>query len=324
MIELTKEQPMAEAMTNGTMTAEATTIATTASVWATGQHPSRVQRRGRYLPESMGHPGKMLPSIAARVIGTYSRPGELVVDPMCGIGTTLVEAAHLGRHAAGVEYEERWARLAVANLGHARKQGASGFGRVVCGDSRNIARLLPDLAGRAALVLTSPPYGTYTHGHIRSTRDTGEPGVRKWNHHYSADRGNLAHQQLPVLLEGFGRILTGCKDLLRPGGVVAVTVRPYRVRGELVDLPGLVHQVAREAGLVFADRIVCLLCGLGDGVLLNRASFFQLHEARKAWARGLPVHAVAHEDLLVFRRPQMPQPGPAALGSRLRDGRELQ
>jgi DNA modification methylase len=299
---------------------ETTKVEMTTSVWATGQRPSRVQRRGRYVPESMRHPGKMLPSIAAKTIGTYTRPGELVVDPMCGIGTTLVEAAHLGRHAAGMEYEEKWAHLAVANLGHARKHGAPGFGRVVAGDSRNIARLLPDLAGRAALVLTSPPYGTYTHGHIRSTRDTGEPGVRKWNHHYSADRGNLAHQQLPALLDGFGRILAGCVELLRPGGITAITVRPYRVRGELVDLPGHVHRVAEKAGLVFVDRIVCLLCGLGEGQLLNRASFFQLHEARKAWARGLPVHAVAHEDLLVFRRPQS---ATAIPGFGLRDSREL-
>jgi DNA modification methylase len=29
----------------------------------------------------------------------------VVLDPMCGIGTTLVEAVHLGRHAIGVEYE---------------------------------------------------------------------------------------------------------------------------------------------------------------------------------------------------------------------------
>ncbi|SEN79174.1 TRM11 family SAM-dependent methyltransferase [Nonomuraea pusilla] len=297
----------------------------TTSVWATGQQPSRIQRRGRYVPESMRHPGKMLPAIAARVIASYTRAGELVVDPMCGIGTTLVEAAHLGRHAAGVEYEEMWARLAVANVGLARKQGASGFGRVVAGDARNITRLLPDLAGRVTLVLTSPPYGAHTHGHIRSTRDTGEAGVRKWNQHYSADRGNLAHQQLPALLEGFGRILAGCMELLRPGGVAAITVRPYRVHGELVDLPGHVHQVAEEAGLLFVDRIVCLLCGLGEGHLLNRASFFQLHEARKAWARGLPIHAVAHEDLLVFRKPAAPPPKPSpSFRHDLREGRELE
>jgi DNA modification methylase len=275
-------------------------IKKTTSVWATGQQPSRSQRRHRYLPESMQHPGKMLPAIAARVIDTYTQPGDLVVDPMCGIGTTLVEAVHQGRNAAGVEYEADWAKLAVANLAHARRQGATGSGTVLAGDARGIARLLPDLVGQAALVLTSPPYGSATHGHIRSTRDTGEPGIHKWNQRYSRDRANLAHQSLPVLLDGFAQILTGCRALLRSDGVIAVTVRPYRHRGELIDLPGHVQKIAERVGLVFADRIVCLLCGLGQDAILNRASFFQLHEARKGWARGLPIHATAHEDLLIF------------------------
>jgi modification methylase len=33
--------------------------------------------------------------IAAHAIRTYTRPGDLVLDPMCGIGTTI----HLGRSA---------------------------------------------------------------------------------------------------------------------------------------------------------------------------------------------------------------------------------
>ncbi|MFI0420089.1 TRM11 family SAM-dependent methyltransferase [Spongiactinospora sp. 9N601] len=280
-------------------------IEVTMSVWATGQQPSRIQRHGRYLPASMKHPAKMLPAIAAQVIATYTRPGDLVIDPMCGIGTTLVEAVHQDRHAAGVELEERWAHLAVANLAHARRNGAGGFGRVVTGDARHIAGLLPDLHGKAGLMLTSPPYGLATHGHVRSSRDSGQPGVRKWNHHYTdrADRANLAYQRLPGLLDGFSRILAGSFRSLRPGGVVAVTARPYRHHGELIDLPGQIITLGRRAGLEFADRIVCLLCGLGDGTLLNRASFFQLHEARRGWADGRPIHAIAHEDLLVFRKP---------------------
>ncbi|MFB9964041.1 TRM11 family SAM-dependent methyltransferase [Sinosporangium siamense] len=273
------------------------------SVWATGQKQSRAQRNGRYVPEAMRHPAKMLPAIAAMVIGTYSRPGELVVDPMCGIGTTLVEAVHLGRRAVGVEFEERWAKVAVAGLALAERQGATGPGRVISGDARAIGRLLAELARRVALVLTSPPYGAMTHGHVRSTRDSGKAGIRKWNHRYSRDRANLAHRSLPDLLEGFGRILEGCGELLRPGGAVAVTVRPYRLHGELVDLPGCVLEVGQASGLEFADRIACLLCGVGERRLLNRSSFFQLHEARRGWARGLPIHAIAHEDLLIFRKP---------------------
>jgi len=250
----------------------------------------------------MRHPGKMLPSIAAQVISTFTELGELVVDPMCGIGTTLVEAVHLGRDAIGMEYEGDFAGLTAANVQHARSQGATGSARVTCGDARNIATVFASLRGKAALVLTSPPYGAHTHGHVRSgSRDGGGP-VEKWNHRYSTDKGNLAHRRLPELMEGFGRILEGCGELLRPGGVIAITARPIRVDGQLVDLPGQVMAAAEEAGLVLTHRLVALLCGLRDGGLVNRASFFQMLEAWRGQEKGRAVCAAAHEDLLILRK----------------------
>ncbi|WP_084965380.1 TRM11 family SAM-dependent methyltransferase [Thermoactinospora rubra] len=268
-----------------------------ASVLATAQQPSAVQRQGRYVPESMRHPAKMLPAIAAQVIDAFTRPGELVLDPMCGIGTTLVEAIHLGRDAAGMEYEPDFVRLTAQNLLHARAQGATGQARLVGGDARNIATVYGALAGRVALVLTSPPYGSHTHGHVRS----GDGRVEKWNQRYSRDPANLAHRSLGELLEGFGQILTGCVTLLQPSGVVAVTVRPIRMGGELVDLPGRVIEVAERAGLVLTDRLAALLCGIRDGRLVTRASFFQILCAREARRAGIAACTTAHEDLLVFQ-----------------------
>ena len=87
----------------------------------------------------------MLPAIARHAITTYTDPGDLVLDPMCGIGTTLLEAVHLGRRAAGVEYEARWAALARANLAHATTHGATGCGTVATGDGRTAPALLPDV-----------------------------------------------------------------------------------------------------------------------------------------------------------------------------------
>src|ERR1700685_2582764 len=69
------------------------------AVWPCAQRTSQWQRHGRYLAESNRHPGKMLPALARRAVETYSDPRGLVVDPMCGIGTTLVEASDLGRRA---------------------------------------------------------------------------------------------------------------------------------------------------------------------------------------------------------------------------------
>ncbi|MFI0352833.1 TRM11 family SAM-dependent methyltransferase [Actinomadura sp. 9N407] len=270
------------------------------SVLATGQQPSRVQRKGRYTAESMRHPGKMLPAIAACVIEAFTSPGELVIDPMCGIGTTLVEAIHLGRDAAGMEYEASWVELAAGNVLLAQRQGATGPAKLTIGDARNIATAYAPLCGKAALVLTSPPYGPRTHGHVRSGTRDGSGRVEKWNHRYSTDRGNLAHQGLDELLEGFARILASSAELLRPRGMVAVTVRPIRVKGELIDLPGLVADSAHQAGLVLTGRLAALLCGLRDGELVNRASFFQMLETRRARERGIPACATAHEDLLLF------------------------
>jgi hypothetical protein len=129
------------------------------AVWPCAQTSAQYQRAGRYLPASTAHPAKMLPELARRIIAEYSPPGGLVVDPMCGIGTTLVEAAALGRRAVGVELEPRWAELARANLGFALSDEQAKHGEVRLGDARLLPQVLADLAGTVDLVATSPPYG---------------------------------------------------------------------------------------------------------------------------------------------------------------------
>jgi hypothetical protein len=179
------------------------------SVWPTAQQDARTQRRGRYLPASTAHPAKMLPAIAATAIARYTEPGDLVADPMCGIGTTLVEAVHQGRDGLGVEYEDRWARVAAANVTHARSHGAAGTAEVIRGDARQLPALIPpDAAGRAALVITSPPYGPSVHGQVTAEHRHGAAGgVRKYDNRYGCDPVNLASRHLDELLEGFTMIL---------------------------------------------------------------------------------------------------------------------
>jgi modification methylase len=273
------------------------------SVWPTAQRDARAQRHGRYPPSALAHPGKMLPAIAATAITRYTAPGDLVADPKCGIGTTLIEAVHLGRDGVGVEYEPRWARLAADGIALARNQGASGTAEVVQGDARQLPGLAPPGAlGQVALLVTSPPYGPSIHGHVRARPD----GVAKYNNRYSRDPVNLAHHGLDDLVDGITQILAGCAALLRPGGFAVITARPWRHRGELVDFPSAVVEAGRTAGLVPVERCVALLAGVRGGQLVPRPSFFQLDNVRKARARGEPWHLIIHEDVLIFRAPHFP------------------
>jgi tRNA G10 N-methylase Trm11 len=273
-----------------------------ASVWLTAQQCSRDQRRGRYTHASIAHPGKMLPAIARHAIQTWTRPGDLVLDPMAGIGTTLVEAIRLDRRALGVEYEQRWARHAADNIALATRHGATGTAQIWTGDSRHLTQLLPArLRGKVALVITSPPYGPSTHGQVRTPGPrTGK--IDKIDHRYGSDSGNLAYTDPAHLAAGFARILAESAAFLRPGGTVMVTARPYRRGHDLIDIPGMVIAAGTNAGLRLADRCVALLAGIREGRTITRASFFQQHNIRLAHAAGDHQWLIAHEDILVFTR----------------------
>ena len=207
------------------------------TVWATGQHSPAVQRRDRYVPESIAHPAKMLPAIAAHAIATYTRPGDLVLDPMCGIGTTLVEALHPDRRAVGVEYEPRWAEPRPRQPRPRRPARRGQPGEVFTGDARHLDwRPAPRTAGPGRR-WWSPPRRTGPPPTARSPPTT--PAVHKRHHRYGdlLDRGNLANIGHHRLLAGFTRILTVTAPYLRPGGHVVITVRPWREHAELIDLP---------------------------------------------------------------------------------------
>jgi hypothetical protein len=286
------------------------------SVWLTGQVPSRDLRRGRYTPESMAHPGKMLPTIARYAIRTYTEPGDTVLDPMAGIGTTVAEAMRLGRRGVGVEYEPQWATHAANNVRLAERQGAPGRGEIYTGDARTLPDLLPAaLRGQVALIVTSPPYGPSTHGHAR-TPGPRRGKVRKLNHKYGAV-DNLAYRSQADLADGFTRILAGCLPLLRPGGHVVITARPYRRHGELIDIPGMVEAAGIAAGFELAEECIALICGVRDGVIVPRASFFQQKNVRDAIAAGDPQWLIQHEDVRVLQahEPQSARRGSVSSGS---------
>lgn len=63
--------------------------------------------------EDLGHPATFPPELPRRLIKLYSYPGDVVVDPFVGSGTTLRVAKNLGRKAIGVDIVDRYCRIAA-------------------------------------------------------------------------------------------------------------------------------------------------------------------------------------------------------------------
>lgn len=58
---------------------------------------------------SGGHPGVTGTQFAKKIIEKVTKPGDLVVDPMAGLGSILVASEMLGRNGFGVEISEEYA-----------------------------------------------------------------------------------------------------------------------------------------------------------------------------------------------------------------------
>jgi site-specific DNA-methyltransferase (adenine-specific) len=75
--------------------------------------------------ERAGFHGCQMPErLLGRIIEVSSNPGELVLDPFAGSGSTLIVAKKLGRHYLGYEFSENYhqqvcARLAAVEAGQA-------------------------------------------------------------------------------------------------------------------------------------------------------------------------------------------------------------
>lgn len=62
------------------------------------------------------HPTQKPVALMVWLLEQFSRPGDVILDPYMGSGTTLVAAKMLGRKAIGVEIEERYCEIAVRRL----------------------------------------------------------------------------------------------------------------------------------------------------------------------------------------------------------------
>jgi len=68
------------------------------------------------MPENTPHPTQKPERLVERIVQASSRPGDLVVDPFLGSGTTAVVAKRLGRRFAGVDLNPEYVRLAMKRL----------------------------------------------------------------------------------------------------------------------------------------------------------------------------------------------------------------
>lgn len=197
----------------------------TTTVWSFPDRGSWATHRGDYR-------GNWAPQIARNVILRYSRPGELVLNQMCGGGTTLVECKLLGRNAVGVDinYEAVILTLDRLNFGYKPLDGDGKEPeiRVYHGDARNL-NLIEDES--VDLIATHPPYANII-SYSKRRRVEGDLSQTRSLEEYLQGIWEIARESFRVLKPGrFCAILIG--DARRHRHYVPVA---FRVMQQFLDV----------------------------------------------------------------------------------------
>lgn len=230
---------------------------------------------------SADYHGNFIPQIPHQMMLRYTRQGDVVMDPFVGMGTTIIEAQRLGRHAVGVELQTAVAEKARARV--ATEPNPYGtWSRIVCSDSRveatrhRVQKHLEELGHKhVQMVVMHPPY----HDII----------------HFSNLENDLSNaKDLDTFLAMFGDVVGNCTKLLERGRFLVLVIGDKYADGEWVPLGARTMDVVLKQGYTLKSWVVKNMSG-------NRAKRNLDNLWRYRALRG-GFYIFKHEHVLVFRK----------------------
>ncbi|MDP2896082.1 MAG: DNA methyltransferase [bacterium] len=237
------------------------------------------------------HPAPFSFQDVARLIQFFTRPGELVLDPFSGVGSTMKACAITGRRGKAIELSEHWMSLAKRRLDEEVSAGAAAKFEWITADAREALRQMPD--GAFDFVVTSPPYWAIL------SKD-GDHKVRKERianglvTRYSSDATDLGNiRRYDDFLNELTGVFLQVGRVLRPERYMAVIVSDFRHRSTFISFHSDLIRSLNGAKIGSRHRLV----------LQGTKILSQNH--KKLYPYGYPfayVENIHHQYILILRK----------------------
>lgn len=229
--------------------------------------------RGNWATHVGNYRGNWSPYIPRNLIQRFTEIGDLVLDQMCGSGTTLVECKLLGRNAIGVDINRDAVMVTLDRLNFQfqsldPKYPSNTTIKSYIGDARRL-NALPD--NSIDLIATHPPYAYIIPYGIRIEGDIS------------------ALRKLSDFLQAIRSVADECYRVLKPGKHCAILIGDTRKRRHYVPISYRVLQQFLESGFVLREDII--------------KRQWKTKTTRERWRSSkLDFYRIAHEHLYIFRK----------------------
>jgi len=235
----------------------------TGSEWTL--HSKSVQTFNGPITEKRKKHGAAYPlSLAKHFIEIYSKPGDTVLDPFAGVGTTLDAANLLKRHSLGIELNSDFITLFKEGIDAKDGIEDSNYQREIFhGSALDIGRHIPK--NSIDFILTSPPYSNLLNKIRDNFADKDYKNnpyknqSRKLAKPYSLseeDLGNLPYKDYLIKIK---KVFVSLLSIVKDGAYNVWVVRDYRDLDNnlpYINLHGDLTNVATDAGWILWDLVI--------------------------------------------------------------------
>ncbi|MDD4526891.1 MAG: DNA methyltransferase [Candidatus Margulisbacteria bacterium] len=227
--------------------------------------------RGNWATHNPKYRGNWAPQIPKNLILKYTKENDIILDPMMGAGTTIIEAKLLNRNAIGIDINIDAVNQAKQNLEFDVDNKSNQD--VIEGDVRDLSKFSDDYFD---FILTHPPYLNiikYSEGKI------------------AEDLSNIS--SLNKFLNEFKVAVKEMYRVLKPNKYCAILIGDTRRRKHYVPL---------------AYRVMDLF--LSEGFILKEDIIKTQHncKATPRWSSmvsNYDFYLIMHEHLFIFRKPDI-------------------
>ncbi|MFX0084865.1 MAG: DNA methyltransferase [Candidatus Hodarchaeota archaeon] len=190
------------------------------------------------------HPAKFPETMIRQFITFFTKPGELVLDPFLGSGSTLITAKQSNRAGIGIELSKKYAEISKQRLEKIDIQAypplyqtnESSYWKVIHGNSKNLLKIWDEVSfPQVDFCITSPPYWNQLERNAIRQKSRKDLGLdTKYSVEDSDDLGNVKDYDdfIAVQQEIFGQV----HEILRPKGYLVIIVNNVFFNGQVYPL----------------------------------------------------------------------------------------
>ena len=231
------------------------------------------------------HPAPFPYSMIERLVKFFTKKDAIVLDPFCGVSSTLKACALTNRKGVGIELSDTWIKLSKKRMKEEVPDASNQ--QIIKGDARKVLdKFKKDYFD---FIVTSPPYWQILNKKpdhkIKHERLTNNLATN-----YSNDKNDLGNiKEYDRFLKEIKVVFQKCFHLLKEGKFMVVVVSDIRHKSKYIAYHNDTAKIMEDCG--FETKSMSIL----------------VQNAKKLYPYGYPydfVPNIHHQFILIFRKPK--------------------